>query len=746
MNDQSKDDDVEILDIPRDEMDTENISQKNTENDEKKNNYMRLQDWLESDHPLNFQFDEQQYDNSIDPDEFSKLYFEYVTQLFKILQPLSENPDINTLNEDMEEQIGIVSATNDFGLSASKSLKTRKLSDAFTRVSESLSIFINKLDSANVNEDTKERFYYLLSIVDCLQANIFYPNIRVRPELLSRWINRFDYKPDQELIEVVMVNTTRPYLHDQFWNTYLSQLITRGLLAQAVTAISRSRYEELEDKSPALYSVIHDFLVLLESYTSMSMKYQFYQWKLSCCELRDSIPQFKEKIHDTKETLIINQIHDLLRILTGLPKSISLHCANWYEVFTALSLYQVRDDEKLFKDYYTISISARPPAMLEDSDDLSSVVETTFLNIMDENFLKVLGSINSIDSATAAYISRFLEYKGLLDSYYPDMVLNNLSETISRKTISEYLLTLHAYECLNTHELVPVGIGLLANPNLSTSSKTVERNRETIAEFLPNYKCATNDDLEWCLSICAKFDMIITARKLYLKYGKKSLEDGYIYEALNMFVNCFDPDSSDSEPNEGIKQVHYIIWDLLFDNCLLTGLPVQDQLLNNIIEHKVDPAFEINPIIRQCLSPYAVLVEVLNSMKSPTEGDTNNILSKLIYLLRFKHLPSRHYPLLLCQLIPLLMSNNSKFELPDLIVIIELLDNYETQSLPEDLEEGGKLYEEAASYSIDASNSCDWRNCLLERKFDIPKNMKNLVKLLRNEVVTKVGAVYISQK
>lgn len=745
MNDQNKDDDVEILDIPNDEMSTENISQKDTEYKDKKENYMRLQDWLESDHPLNFQFNEKQYDSSIDSDEFSKLYFEYVTQLFKILQALSENPDVNVLNEDTEEQIGIVSATNDFGLSASKSLKAKKLSDAFTKVLESLSVFISKLDLADIDEDTKERFYYLLSIVDCLQANIFYPNIRVRPELLSKWINRFDYKPDHELIEAVMVNTTKPYLHDQFWNTYLSQLITRGLLAQAVTAISRSRYEELEDKSPALYSVIHDFLVLLESYTSMSMKYQFYQWKLSCCELRDIIPQFKEKIHDAKETLIINQVHDLLRILTGLPKSISLHCPNWYEVFTALSLYQVRDDENLFKEYYTISISARPPAMVEDGDNLSSVVETTFLNIMDENFLKVLGSINSIDSATAAYISRLLEYKGLFDSYYPNMVLNNVSEATSRKTISEYLLTLHAYECLNTHELVPVGIGLLANSNLSTSSKAIERNRMTIAKFLPNYKCATNDDLEWCLSICAKFDMIATARKLYLKYGKKSLEDGYIYEALNMFVNCYDPDSTDSEPNEGMKQVHYIIWDLLFDNCLLSCLPVQDELLNNIIEHKVDPTFEINPIIRQCLSPYAVLVEVLNSMKSPTDGETTVILSKLIYLLRFKYLPSRYRPLLLCQLIPLL-STNSKFELPDLIVIIELLDNYETQSSGEEIEEGSKLYEEAINYPTDTSNSCDWRNCLLERKFDIPKNVRSLVKLLRNEVVAKVGAVYISQK
>ena len=62
--------------------------------------------------------------------------------------------------------------------------------------------------------------------------------------------------------------------------------------------------------------------------------------------------------------------------------------------------------------------------------------------------------------------------------------------------------------------------------------------QKSYRDILPNYICNTNDDLEWALTICANLNLVSTARQLYYQAGLKSLEEGYMYEALNNFVNC----------------------------------------------------------------------------------------------------------------------------------------------------------------------------------------------------------------
>ena len=54
----------------------------------------------------------------------------------------------------------------------------------------------------------------------------------------------------------------------------------------------------------------------------------------------------------------------------------------------------------------------------------------------------------------------------LLRGYYFDVTVTSsasFEDLLNRRTVSEYFLTRHAYDCLNIHELVPVGIGLLLN-------------------------------------------------------------------------------------------------------------------------------------------------------------------------------------------------------------------------------------------------------------------------------------------
>lgn len=741
-------DDIEMLEIPDDSVssETESLSESTsseTKSKPSKPDYIKLNDWLDSSEVLAFQFDSEQYKKSIVVDDASQVYINYVNSLFKIIEEFGNDNITRAELDDEDEPIGLISTSPAFGKHARKSLRLSKIDEAFTKVIENLSQYIHDLEKTGVEDETTEQYYYLLSILDCLKANYFCSEARMKPELISKWINRFDYKPDKDLVESVMVNSPKPYKHPQFWNTYLSQLITRGLLNQAVAAITKSQYEDLKDVSSELFSIIEDFSTLLQNYTSMSMKNQFPEWKLSCCEFRDLFSKFKTNISTPEHSIILNQIYDLLCILTGLPKTISMHCEKWYEIYTALSLYQVRDDEKLFKQYFNVAISEKPPSLIDNSQDLNDISEQCFINIFEEQFLKMLTSIDAIDSATAAYVARLLELKGLLNNYYSAKTPKDLQELINRKTISEYLLTTHAYECLNSHYLVPVGIGLLSNKDISASTQSSINNRNTIAEFLPHYECKTNDDLEWALTICAKLSLIHTAKKLYQLYGKKSLKDGYLYESLNMFVNCYDPDSMTDESKEGMKQVHHIIWDIIFQDSLINNRPIKDELINNIVTHKVDSSFEVHPIIRQCLSPYAVLAEFFNSLQNSHANIAMDKLSKLIHLIRFNHLPKKFYPLLLCQIIPFLIDSSMKFQLPDLIVIIELIDTFEFQAYDSEYEEAERLYKFSISNIENTTESYDWRKLLQSNGSSLPQDLKSLIKLLRNEVVAKIGMVYV---
>ena len=189
-----------------------------------------------------------------------------------------------------------------------------------------------------------------------------------------------------------------------------------------------------------------------------------------------------------------------------------------------------------------------------------------------------------------------------------------------------------------------------------------------------------------------------------------------------MFINC-----------------HFISTKLIFIKHLI----VDRELINNIIFHKVDPGFEIHPVIRQCLSPYAVLMEFFKSLEQSRSTIAMDNLSKLVHLIRFNHLPRKFYPLLLCQIIPFLIDSNMKFQLPDLIVIIELIDTFEFQTNHDEYTEGENLYQYSISNIESTTEDYDWRKNLQQSGKVLPKDLKSLIKLLRNEVVAKIGKVYV---
>lgn len=769
--------DIEMLEIPEDLSDTESISEgyemvdgvtpsassntddnlttasSSSDTDEAnlsfaEPTYIKLQDWLVSNKKLEFQFDPKRYAYSLKEIGGTEAAEEVEEEnaLFKVFEQVSQaigagsSGDIDDEDDIMMEPIGVISG--DYGKNSTfvtkadrKQKKQMLLNTALNQIIEIATKKVSR--EASLEDGEESKYHDLLSILECLKANFYYDNAEVRPELLTTWINRSDPKPDIEITESVMINTPKPYLHPQFWNTYIAQLLVRGLLGQAVNAIEKSSYQlDLSNTNGVLKEVIDDLKSLLQTYTSMSLRGHFAEWKLTCCEFRDSFPKFKAamKDSDVAHCHILSQIYDLLGILTGLPKTIASFCTQWYEVYTALALYQVRGDDSLFKEYLEIAQTEKPPpGNITSSGEWDSVC----WNLLQENLLVALGNMDNLDQTTTAYISRLFELGGYLNNYYP-------RKTVANRTISEYLISKYAFMCLNNHKLVPIGIGLLLNESVFQSSQAMSDNRTIISKILPLYECMTNDDLEWSLTICAKLNLRETAQELYLKYGEKSLKDGYLYEAMNMFVNATEQKVGESN---GMERIHHIVWDLIFQDSLINNRPIKDELINNIVKKDIDSKFQIHPVIRQCLSPYAVLVEFFNSI-GKFSGDEEdfvamNKLSKLRHLLRFNFLPKKYYPLLLAQFLPFLINQQYQFQLPDLIIIIELIDSYDCGA--KDLEQGNTLYKYSIKHIESEASTEDWRSFLKNINKPLPKDVQSLIKEVRLEVLSRIGRVYIEE-
>lgn len=746
--------DIEMLDIPDSISDTDSISDKATDatpstsshtddnlstasssststgdSNVTEPEYVSLKDWLvDPKQYLDFHLDAKRLRRSL---IHATTDARFANDLYKTFEDLLDTNIVGPMASDGEDEpaddvIGVVYAnmTN----------KARKRH-------HHLNVALNKIITAvaakaeDVDDETSQRYQTLLSVLECLQANYFYDDIIARPNMLTNWINKSDPLPDPELVEAIMIQTPKPYLHPLFWNTYVAQLLVRGLTRQAVNALERSKFEaDLFQTNAVLLDVIYDFKNLLGSYVSMSHKHQFNDWKLTCCEFRDSIPSVKLKMTadtDNQHFIILSQIYDLAGVLTGLPKTIASFCNTWYELFTALSLYQVPHDETLYKEYFEVASTEKPARTIEDNTVANW--DAICFNVLEEHFLKVLGSIDELDRATSTYISVILEQRGLLANYY-----QNKSLLISRRTISEYLVTKYAYDCLNEYATAPIGVGLLLKDAIFRNDEDIKHNRKTVAEFLPKFECKTNDDLEWCLTICATLNLETTAQKLYLKYGEKSLKDGYLFEAMNMFVNCETPTGI----NPGMAKIHHIIWDLIFQDALLNNRPIRDDLISNIVNKKVDADFDIHPVIRQCLSPYAVLCEFLEPLpESADDEDLASKLSKLRHLLRFEFMPQKFYPLLLCQYLPFLLDYKYRFQLPDLIVIIELIDQFEPSTNEHD--DSDALYKYSVEHIETSAAENDWRLYLKNNNIDSPGDVESVIKLLRNEIAARIGRVYI---
>lgn len=733
-------DDIEMLNIPDDSSltlsPTDSMGSANSSQNAIEKKYPLLQDWLHKRADLEFQFDPAAYKSSTKQDHgFYSVHANYITAIYKVTEELT-NSDVQLSPEDDDdgEPLGLVTTLGGFGKNSAKEAKISKINQAFSLILDNYRDFVDAVKD-DLHEEDVDAYYDLQSLLECIYANVFPSTDRQRPELITSWINKFDPKPDNDLIEEIIYNTPTPYLHPQFWTTYMGELLTRGMFEQASMSLKSSKYSELEQSCPQLHAIISDFETLVSSYTSMALKGQFPEWKRTACEMRDNYKKLKEGITEGPHVVIASQVRDLLGVITGLPKTISSFVSTWYELYAALSLYQVRDDDdSVYDDYYKLAV--------KEKGTIASDIEDAFHDLFHQSYLRVILAVDRYDPPTAAYVSKLFELRGLLRPYYEEVLADSLggANPSSPRLISDYLLIRHSFECLESHQLVPVALGILIHPIVSLNEENIRLSKEVVDRFLPHYKCYTNDDMEWALTICSKLDLSHTVKKLYLQQGERSLDDGHLYEAMNMLANCYDEFPSE-ELAIAMKKIHYIVWEVLFATALLQSKPFEDELIQNFITRKVDESFVCHPLIRLCLAPYAVFVEYLQCMDDP--GAFSKKLSRIFHLIRFKFIPKKFVPLLFAQLLPLF--EEKYFKLQDLIVIIELIDAFEAL-LAQKPEEISEPYHTAVEQASTVDVASDWRCVLKVRGAEIPPDVTMLIKTLRESIVVKIGKVYINQQ
>lgn len=698
-----------------------------------KKEYPKLQQWLMNEADLEFQFDKASYSNSVGYDnDVVEAQRAYVTLIYKIVADLAKKGLNTVIKAENEDYIGVVSATSrDMGASKELGYKHMLVNDAFSHICGEFNNFYERV-TQNISEDNDLAYEDLHCILSCLEAHCFVPSERQRPELVMRWINEYDPKPENEYINSIMYNTPVPYKHLQFWTMYLGTLLLRGMFERAEESLNHSQYEELAETCPGLHAIIEDFITIISTYTSMALKGEFAKWKYTVCDFRDNFKSMRTGISDPQHVTIASNIHDLLGLMSGLPKTTASFVSTWYEMYGALSLFQVRDDPDVHQDYFELSLH-------EKGIDIDSPLDEAFRDIIQKKYLKVVLLIYDLDSATAAYVGKLFDLKGFFNTYYEDItdqIIAKLKKA-TRRYVSDYLLTIHAFECFEIHGLVPVAMGILLTPLISSEDEF--QKKEIVEKFLPNYQCLTNDDLEWALTICTKLQLPGVVQSLLLKQSDKSLDDGHIYEALNSLVGCLAGKSGTEQSKLAMEKVHYIVWKLLFEDLLLNSSPVPDELLTNLITDQVDSDFPVNPVIRQCLSPVAVLTEFFLSLNN-SEQDLKNV-SRLFHLLKFKYLPAKYFPLLLAQFLPLL--SHSSFEYQHYIIMIDLIDSYEIQQkLSQNKEEAEDLYKYAAT-TLPDKNDLDWRVQLNKTGQSIPQNIEDLTRELRERIMEKIGLVYM---
>ncbi|KAL3232339.1 Nucleoporin NUP85 [Nakaseomyces bracarensis] len=537
----------------------------------------------------------------------------------------------------------------------------------------------------------KERILDLeqsLVILYCLQAFQFIRSGNDREKFfksLLSWVNRSDGEPTIDFIESVFENDndTPSYNSSAFWKL-LNQLLLRGLHEQAINTLKKSKLEEyLGDMCDVSFNAYQDLMTLLNGYP-MGSEESFKEWKAAALELQSNYVEAEVSLSGE----LRDYFEDTLSLLAGNQSRILQYSSLWYEAVAGFLLYYIPSTH-LVQEYLALSVHKHPI-------DVTSPWEKSCVDIIENNIFPILPTLESLDSCTASFTAALCEAFGLLvdryaifDEYQHKEIVDEPNADIfsQRNGMASFLLNNFALELcsMEVKSVWPVAIGLISlSPYNSPSSI-----KSCIGELLPHYPFETNDDIEWALTVCARWKLPEVAKEIYTTIGNQMLNTGNTVEAIANF--------SRASRYDWVKKYSWLI----FENSAFEGKQIEDDVLNRIVENIQNSSELISDEIlssvvtdamRQSLAPYAVLSEFF---KKWNKGDNEGALGSLVSLIDFTYLPKQYLVLLITKyLYPKFLADNKILVKEDtVLLIIEALEN----KWDDNDEESVKVYQKLIS-------------------------------------------------
>lgn len=585
----------------------------------------------------------------------SEQYLTYVSKMFEIYRELGNDRVFSV------PTIGVINA-------AATAEHVAAVNLAMSALVTELEFFI---DTIKEKKNAIARFFEMeeyLTILNCLNTIHFTvdtpgsPNVRENfINNLINWVNRSDGEPNEEYIHQLFTVTTgkKVFETSYFWKLF-NQLLLRGLFDQAVACIERSNIlTSLGTQCEISANALRDLVELIKQYP-LDSENSFREWKSIVLELGQTYSDSETSI--TGE--LRDYIEDTLLLVGGHQSKILYYSATWYESFCGFLLYYIPSLE-LSQEYLQLSLQSH-------SADVTNSWEQACVDLIRGKIFSILPILESLDTGTAAFTAALCEAKGLLENYFDDTDVDLCYEGIEdlfsyRNGMACYMLNNFALELCShgDRQLWPIAVGLIA---LSPVSNNTAK-KMAIAELLPHYPFKTNDDIEWMLSICAKWKLPHVAKSIYITLGNKLLYESNTIEAMANF--------SKAGKFEWVKRYSW----MMFEASVLKGSPLDDMVLNAIVsdnDSAVIPKDILDSLVtsamKQTLSPYAVLYRFYETQ---SQSNWPNALQLLLALIEFPYLPRCYMVMLMARfLYPIFLEDDKKLmDESTILRIIEALEN-----------------------------------------------------------------------
>lgn len=464
--------------------------------------------------------------------------------------------------------------------------------------------------------------------VDLLPSN---PNRLLQVDELLKWTQFVDPSPDISVDDI-----SGPL----FWQRVVGLLIS-GRLNQAAEAIKK-----LRTKDHDVADTLADLCGLLLTYpNNFDRVFALREWRKSALNLDMKV----QELGDVDWRINLGRI---TRIITGNETAILEDAASWYAAIGAFYIY-IDPLPEMLPVYFKAAQEKLPV-------DLTVEWEAGCASILQQKSLEALASLERLDVTLAMVTSEFLACKGAFDQYSADA-----------KNAREALAIRFALLCLSKPDLLDIGLEVLGNMGTPRARNLAEN---LLPEVSKEYK-----EYEQGIELCELLDLPLVARQICQIAAEDAMEHLQVFDAVVMYVRA-----------EDIFSARNASWDL-FKQMLLKREPLGDDVTLELFRRKrIDNENRLVGVsleVLDCLSPLAVLVQIMDSLDT---GEYQTLSSCLEGLLSLPNSPLESVPLLAL----LIVGAGAEIGLKTVTLLMTVLDTWE-KAAPEVRQRGLDLVSQA---------------------------------------------------